>query len=273
MPFSLKSDLAAVLAKLIKLSNSNTQYEFKVNSFLSAITWELDLEYAILLTVDMDRKILEPTFRSDLPMLRLSPMGLSENNIIVRSIRTRQTLLADHDDAKHLPCDWATFTEPFKQSFLVTPLTDDRGTYGALVLLARRPYEAGSAQSTFIEAVGNEMTIAIKNMQMATITKKRMSVLNVLSDLGRSLSSTIDPDKIMAMIPKIATGVFLAEGCTLNILDDSGRTLIMNSQYGVVPPAYNFERYEAKPLPPKSAQALRRQTSFSGFLKDDPKNL
>jgi len=267
---SLKSDPAATMAKLIKLSNSNTQYEYKVNSFLNILSWELDLDHAILLTLDRERRLLAPMWRADASFPRLSSVPL-EGNMIGRCLVTRQTLLADPPDLAALPPDWAAFGEPFGNCFLATPLGDDKTTYGVLLLLSRNVYEINPVCAILMEAVANELTIAIKNFQLSTDTRKRLSVLNVLSDLGRTLSVTIDVDKLMAMIPEIAAGIFLADGCTLNILDESGQVLVKSSQYGIIPPAYNFERYRAsKELPPTVAAALSRKTSFSGYLKDDP---
>ncbi|MDR2724947.1 MAG: GAF domain-containing protein [Candidatus Adiutrix sp.] len=270
MPHSAKMDTAALLAKLIKLSNSNTQFELKVTSFLNTISWERDLEYAILLTLGSDLKHLQPLWLADSTFPRLGPVA-AEGNIIGRCLTGRQILLADQDDLLGLPRDWAAFVAPFGDGLMVTPLGDDKTCYGVLLLLRRIYQPPNSHQSLVMEAVASELTIAIKNVRLATDTRKRLSILNVLSDLGRTLSSTIDVEKVMSMIPQIASGIFLADGCTVNILDEEGQHLILASQYGLIPPAYNFERYHySRKLPSSVAAALSRQTSFSGLLKEDP---
>ena len=271
MPYSAKMDTAALLAKLIKLSNSNTQFEFKITSFLNIISWELDLEHAVLLTLVNDQKQLQPLWLADSIFPRLGPVACPGDNIIGRCLTGRQTLLADQDDLRGLPRDWAAFVAPFSEGLMVTPLIDDKTGYGVLLLLRRtfRPLEPN--QALLMEAVANELTIAIKNVKLATDTRKRISVLNVLSDLGRTLSSTIDVEEVMTIIPQIASGIFLADGCTINILDEDAHCLILSSQYGLIPPAYNFERYRyAHQLPASVAEALSRPASFSGFLKEDP---
>jgi len=270
MPYSSKTDPAAVLAKLIKLSNSNTQYEFKVNSFLNIVSWELELEHAILLTLDRERRLLVPMWRADATYPRLSSLS-AQGNMVGRCLASRQTFRADPPDIEALPHDWATFVDPFRDSLVATPLSDDKTTYGVLLLLSRIPYVLDPVKALLMEAVANELTIAIKSSQQSTDTRKRMSVLNVLSDLGRTLSSTIEVDQIMTMIPQLATGIFLADGCTLNILDETGQVLVQSSQHGLIPPAYNFERYRhSRILPTSVAAALSRKTSFNGYLKDDP---
>ena len=270
MLHSAKMDTPALLAKLIRLSNSNTQFEFKVTNFLNIISWELDLEYAVLLTLDGDYEELQPFWLADSTLPRLGPVSIS-GNIIGRCLSGRQTLLADQDDLLGLPHDWAAFTAPFNAGLMVTPLVDDKTGYGVLLLLSRTFKALDHNQSLLLEAVANELTIAIKNGKLVTDIRKRLTVLNVLSVLGRTLSSTIDVEKVMAMIPQIASGIFLADGCTVNILDEDGRRLVLSSQYGLIPPAYNFERYHsARNLPASVSALLSRQASFSGYLKEDP---
>jgi signal transduction histidine kinase len=139
--------------------------------------------------------------------------------------------------------------------------------------LSRKSLDLGgsSTYGQIVESVANQLSLAIKNNQLATDIRKRLSVLNVLSDLGRTLSTTIEVDKVMTMIPKIAAGVFLADGCSLNVLDGSGGKLLFSSIYGAVPPSCNFVRYqESQALPPAAAAALRRDELFMGYLRDDP---
>ncbi len=267
-----QSELATALAKLIKVSNSNVQYESKVNSVLNIACWELDLDLAVLLTLNRDQEQLVPMWRADTASQALSPLPL-DGNMVSRSLAMRQILLAEKDDLNGFSADWQQLIASYNNSFLAAPLSDDKTVYGALVLLGKNPYQSTPARTLFLEAVTNELTIAIKSFQLATDTRKRLSVLNVLSDLGRTLSSTIDAEKVMAMIPQIATGIFLADACTLNILDESGRELLMSSQHGPVPPSCNFERYRGSkaPLPQSVSQPLSLKTSFSGYLKDLPK--
>ena len=49
-------DVAAFLAKLIRLANSNIQFKSKVDNFLSLLTWELSLDRSILFFYDSGKK-------------------------------------------------------------------------------------------------------------------------------------------------------------------------------------------------------------------------
>lgn len=266
----LKADPAATLAKLIKLSNSNTQYEFKINSFLNILTWELDFEQSVLLILDTEAGLLLPQWRSESLTTSLAPIDLN-GNMLGRCLSSRQSLLAEAGDIQALPPDWFSFAQPFLRCFLAIPLGDDKTVYGVLILLRRQAYELDHSRALLLEAVADALTMAIKNFQLTTDTRKRLSVLNVLSDLGRTLSSTIEVDRVMTMIPQIAVGIFLADGCTLNILDETGRSLLLSSHCGLIPPAYNFEKYlGSQSLPASVVAAMVRKTSFRGFLQDDP---
>ncbi|MDR1677120.1 MAG: GHKL domain-containing protein, partial [Deltaproteobacteria bacterium] len=166
---------------------------------------------------------------------------------------------------------WREFLLPFIKCLALVPILDDKTCYGAIALLSKEGQDLTGGQSGLVvEAVANQLALAIKNNQLATDTRKRISVLNVLSDLGRTLSSTIEVEKVMNIIPRIASGVFIADGCSLNIIDVDD-TLLYSSQYGVVPPAYNFIRYQNQILPISIAETIKRESLFMGYLADDPK--
>ncbi|MDR0622273.1 MAG: hypothetical protein LBJ61_10420 [Deltaproteobacteria bacterium] len=266
----LTGDVAAFLAKLIRLANSNIQFDAKVGNFVSLLTWQLGLDATLLFLIAKDRKELSAHRFHEEPNLPVEPISYA-GTFLERAIVHRQSLLAEAADLEKLPEPWQDFLSPFMNCLAVVPILDDKTCYGAIVLLSKDPKDLSGGQSgQVIDAVTNQLALAIKNNQLATDTRKRISVLNVLSDLGRSLSATIEVERVMNMIPKIAAGVFIADGCSLNVLDTDD-TLLYSSQYGVVPPAYNFIRYQGQILPISIAETLRRDTLFMGYLADDPK--
>jgi signal transduction histidine kinase len=263
-------DAAAFLAKLIRLANSNIQFDAKVGNFASLLTWQLGLDASLLFLLDRDHKELTiHRFHED-PNLPVEPISYV-GTFLERAITHRQSLLAEEIDLEILPPTWREYLAPFLSCLAVVPILDDKTCYGVLALLSKTNQDLSGGQSgQVVEAVANQLALAIKNNQLATDTRKRISVLNVLSDLGRSLSATIEVERVMSMIPRIAAGVFIAEGCSLNVLDYDD-TLLYSSQNGVVPPAYNFVRYQSQILPISIAETLRRETLFMGYLSEDPK--
>jgi signal transduction histidine kinase len=197
------------------------------------------------------------------------------DTFLEKAVATRQSLQADPYDINNLPDPWQIYLKAFLPCLAVVPLLDDKTCYGVLMTLNRHPLDLGGAvHGQIVESVANQLSLAIKNNKLATDIRKRLSVLNVLSDLGRTLSTTIEVEKVMTMIPKIAAGVFLADGCALNVLDGHGDRLLFSSIYGAVPPSYNFVRYqEGQFLPPAIAASLNRDQLFMGYLRDDPKAL
>jgi signal transduction histidine kinase len=268
------SDVAAFLAKLIRLANSNIQFESKVGNFLGLLSWELGLDKSLLFYLHREKRNLTVHNSADDPMAPSLPIPLVDT-FLEKSIVSRQSLLADPYDLNTLPEAWRSYLTDFLPSLAVIPVVDDKTCYGVLMTLNRRSVDLNNGTyGQIVESVANQLALAIKNNQLATDIRKRLSVLNVLSDLGRTLSTTIEVDKVMTMIPKIAAGVFLADGCSLNVLDGSGEKLLFSSIYGAVPPTYNFVRFqEGQTLPPPIAASLHREELFMGYLRDDPKAL
>ena len=273
MPHSASAgDVAAFLAKLVRLANSNIQFESKAANLLSLAAWQLGLDKTLLLF--LDRKSRELTLFPQADDLRAprGPMRMGDS-IFDRAAQNRQSLLADQGDFAKLPPEWAEYLTPYIGCLAVVPILDDKTCYGLLLLLAEKSVDLSSGHNSLVvEAVANQLAMAIKTNQLATDTRKRISVLNVLSDLGRTLASTIEVEKVMSIVPRIATGVFVAEGCAINVLDLQG-TLLHSSLSGAVPPAYNFLRYKGMSLPVSFAETITRDTTFMGRLQDDPKKL
>jgi signal transduction histidine kinase len=270
-PSELASEAAAFLAKLIRLANSNIQFEAKVDNFLGLLTWELGLDKSLLLFLNREKKELTAHRSGEEPLPPAEAIPFRET-FLDRAIVNRQSLLADSFDLERLPQAWQSYLGEYIASLAVVPILDDKSCYGVIMTLCRKSLELSSGPyGLVLEALANQLALAIKNNQLATDTRKRISVLNVLSDLGRTLASTIEVDKVMTMIPRIAAGVFIADGCALNVLDGQGETLLFSSHYGAIPPAYNFLRYQNQQLPVSVAEALRRENLYMGYLENDPK--
>jgi signal transduction histidine kinase len=265
-------DAAAFLAKLIRLANSNIQFEAKVGNFLGLLTWEMGLSQSLLFYLDREKKNLTPHGSNGEPGVPTCPIPYADT-FLEKAVNSRQSLLADPFDLRNLPPPWQDYLTDYLACLAVIPVVDDKTCYGILMILSQKTQDIGGAvYGQIVESVANQLSLAIKNNKLATDIRKRLSVLNVLSDLGRTLSTTIEVEKVMTMIPKIAAGVFLADGCSLNVLDGSGQRLLFASIYGAIPPSYNFLRYqEGQSLPPTIAESLNRDQLYMGYLRDDPK--
>ncbi|MDR2460557.1 MAG: GAF domain-containing protein [Deltaproteobacteria bacterium] len=265
------SDVAAFLAKLIRLANSNIQFKSKVDNFLSLLTWELALDKSILFFLDRSKKELVVHRRDSQDQSGPTTPIPIKATFLDRAISNHQSLLADAQDLKELPTEWTEFLSPFLSSLAIVPILDDKTCYGVIMTLSKRQLDLqGGPFGQVVEAVANQLALAIKNNELATDTRKRISVLNVLSDLGLTLASTIEVEKVMTTIPRIAAGVFLAYGCSLNVLDSTTDTLLFASHFGTVPPAYDFCRYQGQTIPVSVGKPLARKELFTGKLEDDP---
>ncbi|MDR2456090.1 MAG: GAF domain-containing protein [Deltaproteobacteria bacterium] len=273
MPHTAQAgEVVAFLAKIVRLANSNIQFEAKVANLLSLAGWHLGLDKTLLLFLDRKSRELTLFPQADDLGAPKGPLPAGDS-IFDRAAANRQSLLADEGDLDKLPPKWQEFLSPFIPCLAVVPILDDKTCYGLLILLSKTEADlSGGDNGLVVEAVANQLAMAIKTNQLATDTRKRISVLNVLSDLGRTLASTIEVEKVMSIVPRIASGVFIAEGCAINVLDLQG-TLLYSSQYGAVPPAYNFLRYKGMALPVSFAETITRDSAFTGKLQDDPKKL
>ncbi|MDR1042256.1 MAG: GAF domain-containing protein [Deltaproteobacteria bacterium] len=283
-----RKSIAAFFAKLIRLANSNIRFESKVENFLNLLTWELSLDKSLLFFLDRESRTLTVhKERSQDPDGRpVSPVPV-RGTFLDRAISTHQSLLADEGDMRELPPEWAAFLKPFLPSLAIVPVLDDKTCYGIIMTLSKKPIDHSvGSYGQVVDAVANQLALAVKNNQLATDTRKRISVLHVLSELGRQLAETIDVNAVMQLIPNIAKSVFFADGCALNVIgidesrpgdefklrqpDEENKILLFSSSAGVVPPGYNFFRYQNLNISYNLTKPLMRTELFSGRLADDP---
>ncbi|MDR1080572.1 MAG: GAF domain-containing protein [Deltaproteobacteria bacterium] len=274
-------DAAAFFAKLIRSANSNIRFESKVENFLNLLTWELSLDKSLLFFLDRETRTLAVhRERSQDPDGRPASPVPVKGTFLDRAISNHQSLLADDDDMRELPPEWADFLKPYLTSLAIVPVLDDKTCYGVIMTLSKRPVDHSvGTYGQVVDAVANQLALAVKNNQLSTDTRKRISVLHVLSELGRNLASTIDVNAVMNLIPRIAKSVFFADGCALNIIENDAspaaegmedKILLYSSYAGIVPPAYNFLRYQNVGISYNLARPLMRTELFAGRLADDP---
>jgi len=64
--------------------------------------------------------------------------------------------------------------------------------------------------------------------------KKKITQFSALYEVGKSITSTLHLDEVLALITKKAADIMNASACSLRLLDKSGHELILRSSYGFI---------------------------------------
>lgn len=62
--------------------------------------------------------------------------------------------------------------------------------------------------------------------------QKKINELSALYEVGKSITSTLHLDEVLALITKKAANIMDASACSLRLLDNSGQELMLRSSYG-----------------------------------------
>ena len=156
MPLSPQgADVAAFLAKIVRLANSNIQFEAKVVNLLSLAAWQLGLERALLMHLDRKTKELVLFPPIDDPDAPKEAVPLSDT-VMGRAVQNRQPLLADAGDLPKLPQAWQDYLAPYVSCLALVPILDDKTCYGLLILLSAADADLSSGPNGLVvEAAAN----------------------------------------------------------------------------------------------------------------------
>jgi diguanylate cyclase (GGDEF)-like protein len=96
------------------------------------------------------------------------------------------------------------------RTVIVTSLRAQEQTFGALLLAAPEGKRLASGELKLLPALGHQIGMAIENRQLAQQTWRRSEELHVLNEIGRALSSMLDPDALFEKIFTEAQRLFNA---------------------------------------------------------------
>ena len=125
------------------------------------------------------------------------------------------------------------------QSLCAAPLTAKSGSViGVIALHAEAPREFTRADSDFLVHAATLVAGAIENARLYEDTRRRLSLVEGLSDLARALSAAATLESLLPAVARRAQRLLEASSCDVLIADGEGRALSpqASSPDGVAPP-------------------------------------
>ncbi|MBW1710531.1 MAG: GAF domain-containing protein [Deltaproteobacteria bacterium] len=238
---SPRSNSVSVLDKVIRISNSTVDIERRLNNLLDLLKREFKTDKAGLFTLDRDGMalVLRNMDSSDPKKPETLRFELKDSFIGRTAFMRKPILLGPDQRGKQ---DWPLQAFFQKYNTLATfPIMDDQHLYGVLALLNIEPREYTPRQLSLLDSISREMAGTIRNSRLYVEAKKRIAELSVLYEVGKAVSSTIDLDKILDKVVTISANVLMAEGCALNVLDESTGVLRVAAVFGNIPAACRFK--------------------------------
>lgn len=232
-----------LLGKIIEISHSNLELASRITSILNIISQDMYCEEAIIYTFDKDKRLTcRYANRKSVLFKVLNQYRCHVGEGIVGSVAQKRSPLfyTMRDIPPRFGClfypELDGKLENYK-TFAFLPLADDSYLYGVLVLIAVSRDAIHNADKIFLSILSREIGGILRSYELILSSKKRISELATLSELGKVLTSNVEPHELLKSIALIiakslnATFVTIKLGYAFLKLDAQRFT------YGIIDPS------------------------------------
>jgi nitrogen-specific signal transduction histidine kinase len=212
-----------VLGKIIAISHSNLEIASRINAILNIIAQDMPFGEAIVYTLDTDKR-LTCRHKNDKSTLfhLLNEYRSHIGEGIVGSVAQKRMpqYFTIKDVPPRLGClfypDLDGYIEKYK-AFSFLPLSDDSYFYGVLFVGSSSKERLNDSEKVFLSMVAREIGGILRSNQLIISSKKRISELATLSELGKVLSSNAIPRDILNNIAFIIAKASNASFVTIRL--------------------------------------------------------
>jgi signal transduction histidine kinase len=192
-----------VLGKIIEISHSNLEIASRINAILNITSQDMSFDEAIVYTLDTDKR-LTCRFKNDNSNLfhLLNEYRSHIGEGIVGSVAQKRVgqSFTFRDVPPRLGCLFYPDLDGSIQKYKVfsfLPLSDDSYLYGVLFMCSSDKERLNNSEKAFLSMVAREIGGILRSNQLIISSKKRISELATLSELGKILSSNAIPRDIL----------------------------------------------------------------------------
>ena len=224
-----------VLAHVVEITNASVDVNERLDSILGTINTHLGSRLSTL--------FLQETAKSQLTQANTWPRRGRDvapletvfgQGVVGRVARDRDPqVLAmkgpSGDDALDALCRPGELAALF-------PVMDDNRLYAVLVLVFETRREVDSDEVVLLQMVAREMAGTMRNHRLYFEAKRRITELNVISDLGRAAVSTIELDELLDITASMVAKLLGARGGLICINAPTNDPPRLQATFGVVPP-------------------------------------
>lgn len=212
-----------IIGKIIAISHSNLEIASRINAILNIISQDLSFDEAVVYTLDTDKR-LTCRYKNDkshlFHFLNEYRSHLGEGIVgTVAQKRTPQSFTIK-DVPPRLGCLFYADLDESMQKYRVFsfhPLSDDSFLYGVLFVGSSSKDRLSESETFFLSMIARELGGILRSNQLIISSKKRISELATLSELGKVLSSNATPQNILNSIAFIIAKALNAAFVTIRL--------------------------------------------------------
>ncbi|MEW6609259.1 MAG: GAF domain-containing protein [bacterium] len=124
------------------------------------------------------------------------------------------------------------------ESFLAFPLVV-RGNVIGIFNICRVEEQAFNQDNLrVLSTLANTVAISLENARLYRGMKQKVSELSTLFEVGKTISSTLDLEKVLTLILEVAARLMEASICSLRLIGEE-REIVLNASYGLMQEYFN----------------------------------
>ncbi|MEN6614947.1 MAG: ATP-binding protein [Syntrophorhabdus sp.] len=234
---------AELIGKIIEISHSNLDLTARVNAILNIISQDLAFEDVMVYTFDKDKR-LTCRYANQKSILFgiLKDYRCHIGEGIIGSVAQKRSaqFFTIKDISPRFGClfypQLDDQLEKFR-TFSFVPLSDDSYLFGVIVLCSWVRENILERDRLLLSVIAREIGGILRSFELILTSKKRISELAMLSELGKILTSNIDPHELLKSIALIIAKSLNASFVSVKLEYPLLKLETQRFTYGIIDPA------------------------------------
>ncbi len=255
---------AELIGKIIEISHSNLDLTARINAILNIISQDLGFEDVMVYTFDNDKRLTcRYSNQKSILFGILSHYRCHIGEGIIGSVAQRRSpqFFTIKDISPRFGClfypELDDHLDKFR-TFSFLPLSDDSYLFGVIVLCSYSHDYLQEQEKILLSVISRELGGILRSFELILSSKKRISELAMLSELGKILTSNVGPHELLKSIALIIAKSLSASFVSVKLEYPLLKLETQRFTYGVI----NEEVQEYVDQLEKSAIKLLRPVSL-----------
>ncbi|MGD0232271.1 MAG: ATP-binding protein [Syntrophorhabdales bacterium] len=212
-----------ILGKVIEISHSNLEIASRINAILNIVSGSLRFDEVLVYTFDKDKRLsCRFTNRNSRLFDLLKGYRCHVGEGVVGTVAQKRSpqFFTFRDVPPRLGCLFYSQLDdvlPRYRALAFLPLADDSFLYGVLLAGSSSTEVITATEKVILAILSRELGGILRTADLLLSSKKRITELATLSELGRVLTSTMEPHTILENIALITAKALNAWFATIKL--------------------------------------------------------
>lgn len=268
-------NVVELLGEVIEISHSNLEINSRISAILNIVAHRMGFEEVLVFKFDKDKRISCRYFNQNCSLFSmLSKYRCHIGEGIIGSIIQKR--IPQYFTYKDIPPRFGCIffheldgiIERYR-SFAFVPLSDDSYIYGVMVAISATKGDLQDREKILLSVIAREIGGLIRVDEIMVSSKKRISELVTLSELGKVLTTNMEPEAALKNMVFIIAKALNATIATIKLDNFISKFNVQRFTYGQSDPKLDrsIEDLEGKAIHSKKTEI------FSDEIDEDNKDI